>query len=66
VSYSGFGDSGGPLVRERRLNDGRTYLEQVGIMSGTIDCSFTKPRPDLYANVRELSPWILNKIKASL
>jgi secreted trypsin-like serine protease len=60
-----FGDSGGPLVRERTLPDGTTYLEQVGIMSGTVDCSFTKPRPDVYANVRELSPWILNKIKAS-
>jgi secreted trypsin-like serine protease len=61
-----FGDSGGPLVRERRLSDGTIYLEQVGIMSGTVDCSFTKPRPDVYANVRELSAWILNKIKGSL
>jgi secreted trypsin-like serine protease len=61
-----FGDSGGPLVRERRLPDGTTYLEQVGIMSGTVDCSFTKPRPDVYANVRELNAWILNKIKGSL
>jgi len=61
-----FGDSGGPLVRERTLPDGRTYLEQVGIMSGTVDCSFTQPRPDVYANVRELSAWILTKIKGSL
>jgi secreted trypsin-like serine protease len=60
----GFGDSGGPLVREVTLSDGRKYLEQVGIMSGTVDCSFTKPRPDIYANVRELSAWILNKIRA--
>lgn len=51
-----FGDSGGPLVRERKLSDGTTYLEQVGIMSGTVDCSYTKPRPDVYANVRELHP----------
>ena len=34
-------------------------------MSGTVDCSFTQPRPDIYANVRELNAWILNKIKAS-
>jgi secreted trypsin-like serine protease len=60
-----FGDSGGPLVRERTLSDGTTYLEQVGIMSGTVDCSFTKPRPDIYANVRQLLPWILNKVAAS-
>jgi len=61
-----FGDSGGPLVRERSLPNGQKYLEQVGIMSGTVDCSFTQPRPDVYANVRELSAWILGKIKGSL
>jgi secreted trypsin-like serine protease len=59
----GFGDSGGPLVRERTLADGSKYLEQVGIMSGTMDCSFTKPRPDIYADVRYFSAWILNKVK---
>lgn len=61
-----FGDSGGPLVRERRTSSGVVYLEQVGIMSGTVDCSFTKPRPDIYASVINLSSWILNKIKQSL
>jgi len=59
-----FGDSGGPLVREVTLPDGRKYLEQVGIMSGTVDCSFTKPRPDIYANVRELFAWILKQVQA--
>jgi len=59
-----FGDSGGPLVREETLSDGTPYFEQVGIMSGTIDCSHTRPRPDLYANVRELHPWIQSKISA--
>ena len=39
-----FGDSGGPLVRERVHTDGTKYLEQVGIMSGTVDCSFSKPK----------------------
>jgi len=60
-----FGDSGGPLVRERTLADGSKYLEQVGIMSGTMDCSFTKPRPDIYADVRYFSAWILSKVNAS-
>ncbi|CAF3384348.1 unnamed protein product [Rotaria sp. Silwood2] len=60
-----FGDSGGPLVREKRLSDGTRYVEQVGIMSGTIDCSFTKPHPDLYADVRYLMPWIRSKVQAS-
>jgi len=59
-----FGDSGGPLVRQGKHSDGTPYFEQVGIMSGTIDCSFTKPRPDVYANVRELHPWIVSKVSA--
>ncbi|CAF3436707.1 unnamed protein product [Rotaria sp. Silwood1] len=59
-----FGDSGGPLVREKYLNDGRRYVEQVGIMSGTIDCSFSKPHPDVYADVHYLMPWIRNKVQA--
>lgn len=59
-----FGDSGGPLVRQLTLSDGTPYFEQVGIMSGTIDCSFTKPHPDIYANVRELHPWIVKQISA--
>lgn len=59
-----FGDSGGPLVRERKLADGTTYLEQVGVMSGTIDCSFSKPSPDIYADVRYFNAWILKTIKA--
>jgi len=60
-----FGDSGGPLVREAVTSDGKTkYLEQVGIMSGTVDCSFTRPRPDIYANVHELSDWIVKQVKA--
>jgi len=61
-----FGDSGGPLVRERSLPDGTRYVEQVGVMSGTIDCSFARPRPDVYANVRELHKWVMDKVKASL
>ncbi|CAF1632585.1 unnamed protein product [Adineta ricciae] len=60
-----FGDSGGPLVRERTTASGQKYLEQVGIMSGTVDCSFSKPSPDIYADVRYFNAWILNKIKAS-
>jgi len=60
-----FGDSGGPLCRQRSRN-GVIYYEQVGIMSGTIDCSHTKPMPDVYANVRELSDWAKNKVKISL
>lgn len=60
-----FGDSGGPLVRERKTSSGVVYLEQVGIMSGTIDCSFTKPRPDVYASVLNLNTWIKNKIAQS-
>jgi len=60
-----FGDSGGPLVRERTNGAGTQYLEQVGIMSGTIDCSLTKPMPDVYAHVRELHAWVLGKIRAS-
>ncbi|CAF1216336.1 unnamed protein product [Adineta steineri] len=61
-----FGDSGGPLVRERVTSDGIVYREQVGIMSGTVDCSLTRPRPDIYANTIYFSAWILNKIAQSL
>ncbi|CAF0850447.1 unnamed protein product [Rotaria sp. Silwood1] len=64
VDAKSFGDSGGPLVREKYLNDGRRYVEQVGIMSGTIDCSFSKPHPDVYADVHYLMPWIRNKVQA--
>jgi len=61
-----FGDSGGPLIRKRTLPGGSgTYYEQVGIMSGTIDCSFTKPMPDVYANVRYLSKFITDSVKKS-
>jgi len=60
-----FGDSGGPLVRERVV-DGTTYLEQVGIMSGTLDCSFTVDNPDVYANVIYLRNWIETQVKAPL
>ncbi|UJR23416.1 hypothetical protein I4U23_026422 [Adineta vaga] len=59
-----FGDSGGPLVRERTLPNGQKYFEQVGIMSGTVDCSFSKPSPDIYADVRYFNAWILKTIKA--
>lgn len=66
-NYSGvcFGDSGGPLVRERTNSNGVKFIEQVGIMSGTIDCSFTLPKPDLYANVRDLYAWIVDKVNRS-
>lgn len=60
-----FGDSGGPLVRVRTTSDGVNYIEQVGIMSGTLDCSFTTPQPDIYANIRELHSWISDKISQS-
>jgi len=60
-----FGDSGGPLVREKTLRDGTKYFEQVGIMSGTIDCSFKEPKGDIYADCWYFHPWILNKINAS-
>jgi len=60
-----FGDSGGPLVRERTHTDGTKYLEQVGIMSGTIDCSFKAPKGDIYADVLYFIAWILGKINAS-
>jgi len=59
-----FGDSGGPLVRERKLGDGTVYLEQAGIMSGTIDCSFTQPKPDVYANVPVFGKWIRDQCRA--
>jgi len=59
-----FGDSGGPLIRKRTVGS-LTYYEQVGIMSGTIDCSFTKPMPDVYANVRYLSKFITDSVKKS-
>lgn len=61
----GFGDSGGPLVRERTMSDGSKYLEQVGIMSGTKDCSFTKPMPDVYADTRYFADWIVKQVQAS-
>jgi len=59
-----FGDSGGPLFRER-ANSPTRCLEQIGIMSGTIDCSLTKSRPDVYADVSNLKAWIVAKIKAT-
>ncbi|CAF0769785.1 unnamed protein product [Rotaria sordida] len=60
-----FGDSGGPLVREKTHPDGRKYFEQVGIMSGTKDCSFTGPYPDIYADVIYFMSWITKQVQAS-
>jgi len=60
-----FGDSGGPLIRLRTVGNLK-YWEQIGIMSGTIDCSFTAAKPDVYCSVKELGTWFRDQIKKSL
>ena len=51
------GDSGGPLVCEF---NGKWYLEGVTSWSGNPCGSANKP--DVYADVRHLRPWIIGKI----
>jgi secreted trypsin-like serine protease len=60
-----FGDSGGPLVRSIVHSNGKTYWQQVGIMSGTVDCGNEAPFPDVYARVSYYNSWILDKIRIS-
>lgn len=60
-----FGDSGGPLVRSIVHSNGKTYWQQVGIMSWTVDCGLETKYPDVYAHVSYYNPWIIDKIDAS-
>lgn len=60
-----FGDSGGPLVRSIVHSNGKTYWQQVGIMSWTVDCGYETKYPDVYVHVSHYNPWILDKIHIS-
>jgi secreted trypsin-like serine protease len=60
-----FGDSGGPLVRSIVHPNGKTYWQQVGIMSWTVDCGSQTNFPDVYSRVSYYNPWIIDKIRAS-
>ena len=60
-----FGDSGGPLVRSIRHSNGNTYWQQVGIMSGTVDCGYRTNYSDVYAHVSYYNPWIVDKVRLS-
>ncbi|CAF3879620.1 unnamed protein product [Rotaria sp. Silwood1] len=60
-----FGDSGGPLVRSIVHKNGNVYWQQVGIMSGTVDCGYQTNFSDIYAYVSYYNPWILHKISIS-
>jgi chymotrypsin C len=60
-----FGDSGGPLVRSVVHPNGQTYWQQVGVMSGTVDCGYQTNYPDVYARVSYYNPWIIDKIRTS-
>ncbi|CAF1169356.1 unnamed protein product [Rotaria sordida] len=60
-----FGDSGGPLVRSIVHKNGKTYWQQVGIMSGTVDCGHQTNFSDVYAKVSYYNPWIVHKISIS-
>jgi chymotrypsin C len=60
-----FGDSGGPLVRSITHSNGKTYWQQVGIMSGTVDCGYQTNYSDVYARVSYYNPWIIDKIRIS-
>ena len=60
-----FGDSGGPLVRSIRHGNGKTYWQQVGIMSGTVDCGYQFNFTDVYARISYYNPWIVEKIRQS-
>ena len=60
-----FGDSGGPLVRQITHSNGQQYWQQVGIMSGTVDCGYQTNFSDVYARVSYYNPWIVDKIRQS-
>jgi secreted trypsin-like serine protease len=62
---SQFGDSGGLLVRLIVHSNGKTYWQQVGTMSGTVDCGYQTNFPNVYAHVSYYNPWIIDKIRAS-
>lgn len=59
------GDSGGPLIRSIVHPNGKTYWQQVGIMSATVDCGLRTNYSDVYARVDYYHPWILDKIRIS-
>ena len=60
-----FGDSGGPLVRSITHPNGKRFWQQVGIMSGTVDCGYRTNYSDVYARVSYYNPWIVDKIRLS-
>lgn len=60
-----FGDSGGPLVRQITHSNGERYWQQVGIMSGTVDCGYRANYSDIYARVSYYNEWIVDKIELS-
>ncbi|UJR31581.1 hypothetical protein I4U23_019068 [Adineta vaga] len=60
-----FGDSGGPLVRSVVHSNGKRYWQQVGIMSGTVDCGYQTNYPDVFARVSYYYSWILDKVRIS-
>jgi len=60
-----FGDSGGPLVRQITHPNGNQYWQQVGIMSGTVDCGYQTNYSDVYARVTYYNSWILDKLRIS-
>jgi secreted trypsin-like serine protease len=60
-----YGDSGGPLLRSVVHPNGQTYWQQIGIMSGTVDCGSESNYPDIYTRVSHYNSWILDKIRAS-
>jgi len=59
-----FGDSGGPLLRSVTDFNGQIYWQQVGIMSGTVDCGHKTNFSDVYTSVSYYNRWILEKINA--
>lgn len=60
-----FGDSGGPLVRSIVHPNGRSYWQQVGIMSATVDCGHQTNFSDIYARVSYYNRWIIDKMHVS-
>ena len=60
-----FGDSGGPLVRRITHSNGQQYWQQVGVVSGTVDCGYQTNYSDVYARVTYYNRWIVDKILLS-
>jgi secreted trypsin-like serine protease len=60
-----YGDSGGPLVRSIVHPNGKTYWQQVGIVSWGIYCGYQRNYSDVYSFVSYYNPWIIEKIRAS-